>query len=69
MLTQFRWCIYVALWIDPQLVVSIRQKANQARRSLEFHRVLLAESKHKRSSDGDLESTQNCESHENCVFT
>jgi hypothetical protein len=40
----FRW----PLCIDPQLVVSIRQKTNQPKRSLGFHRVLLAESKHKR---------------------
>jgi hypothetical protein len=38
----------VALCIDPQLVVSIRQKAKSGEAESGFHRVLLAESKHKR---------------------
>jgi hypothetical protein len=34
--------------IDAQLIVSTRQKADPARHSQTFHRVLLAESTHKR---------------------
>ena len=48
MLTRFNWCISVALRIGAQLVVSTRQKAIWQRRDRGFHRVLLAESRHKR---------------------
>jgi hypothetical protein len=63
MLTPFQWCISVALCIDAQLVVSIRQKADSAARSLGFHRVILGESRHKRTrrkNQHKIESQENC---------
>jgi len=61
MLTLFNCCIYVALCIDAQLVVSIRLESMYGNAGSGFQRVLLAASKHKRSRGRDEIDTKEWE--------